>query len=564
MAFAGLGFAVTAGAGHQMSRWTEARDAERFSAECEHVVMLIEQKMERIETAFGRMRDACAATEGRPSQEEFVNWTGLILALRNNYPCVRIVACAPKVTPQERDAHLALACAEHGANYAPPPGGERNLIWLPAWRVWARDPGAGFAPGTDLGQAVRARPSLTPALGAVVGWVSDSPSPAGSGETGYWFTIPLGSKEISRQYQRQLQSIRGESPADSTKRIRAVRTGYDTGLLAVLISGDDFLREFNGDGGPRPVHVALYTSKSPRPDQLLNPSQPAPGRPRRTADHVMPWYGRRWTARFSSTPLFEAGSLRYRNWLVWGGGVLLSLAGAAVVLWQTRLRWREVALAARLRDVLADQEALSRDLHDGTLQSIHGVALGLERARRLLERRPAEARTQIEDSAQALQRVTAELREVIRQSDPGTREEVPLGQVLHGMAAHFRLASEIDVEIALDPGADTDLSQSQSLHLANIAREALGNSLRHGQARRIHVELRREPDGVLLVVQDDGRGFDVARAVGHQGRGLRNVAARVRELGGSHRWESTPGAGACLTVRVPRARAVGPPRRETP
>jgi hypothetical protein len=75
-----LGVASTAGFERKMDRWAIARDGERFTAECRVIVAMIEQKMERYETALGRLRDTCARDHGEISPEigpagSIISWT---------------------------------------------------------------------------------------------------------------------------------------------------------------------------------------------------------------------------------------------------------------------------------------------------------------------------------------------------------------------------------------------------------------------------------------------------------------------------------------------------------
>ena len=97
--------------------------------------------------------------------------------------------------------------------------------------------------------------------------------------------------------------------------------------------------------------------------------------------------------------------------------------------------------------------------------------------------------------------------------------------------------------------------------LARILQEAVSNSVRHGGAGFIQVELRREGDLLWLSVQDDGSGFDAdglgggyeeLRAGGR--RGLSNMFERSRLLGGELRLVSRPGEGCRVEVTVPPAR----------
>lgn len=549
-ALALAGLLLTFLAGWQVDRWSRASDAARFAAECRVMIAMVEQKMERYEAALARLRDACARANGEISYADWSGWLNT-LQVPINYPAVRCLLVAPRILPQERDAFARRATNQM-------PGYPGTIVtsrvdaphWAPVWRRYVR--GGPEAPelGEDLLAPGTRHPALESALGATYGWISGQVNlsdPTEGPRNGIWFVIPLQPLEFTNTIRWQRPN---EAEPEAAKRRWAQRAAQATGLLAAFMDGDRFLADFNPTNSPQLVAVQLFTSKNPGPETLLNPGHRPPGQVRLTLDRKMQWYGRAWTIRCHSTPVFEASSLRYRSWLVWGGGSLISLGMAAGVAWQTRGRLREEALAEQLRQALGQQERLSRDLHDGTLQSVYGVGLGLQRAQRLLEKRPAEAATQLAAVTQALQRVVGELRAVIRQSDPSAREEVPLGEALQGVVDHFKTASEMELLLTLEPGADHDLTPGQSLELLNIAREALSNSVRHSGARTVRITLLRHSDRLELRLEDDGRGFDPLSAAS-QGRGLGNLATRVRELGGSHRWEAAPGQGARLLVEIP-------------
>jgi signal transduction histidine kinase len=83
-----------------------------------------------------------------------------------------------------------------------------------------------------------------------------------------------------------------------------------------------------------------------------------------------------------------------------------------------------------------------------------------------------------------------------------------------------------------------------------LAREALSNVSRHGDAATCRVSLRRGgDDGLVLEIDDDGRGFDVDTT--SWGMGLRNLRERVESLGGVLAVESTPGEGTTVRATLP-------------
>ncbi|MCB1590746.1 MAG: ATP-binding protein, partial [Xanthomonadales bacterium] len=100
------------------------------------------------------------------------------------------------------------------------------------------------------------------------------------------------------------------------------------------------------------------------------------------------------------------------------------------------------------------------------------------------------------------------------------------------------------------------LSPSKSIQILRILQEAVTNVIKHAQARHVVIASERLDDPatgqaarLLFEVADDGAGFDPANA--SDGRGLRNLRARIAELGGHAHLDSTPGGGCRLRFDVP-------------
>ena len=82
--------------------------------------------------------------------------------------------------------------------------------------------------------------------------------------------------------------------------------------------------------------------------------------------------------------------------------------------------------------------------------------------------------------------------------------------------------------------------------------EALNNTAKYAAASRVGVILGRHNGEAVLVIEDDGRGFDVARATGGDGFGLTTMRERTESVRGRLRLESRPGEGTRVTVHLPR------------
>src|SRR5437899_2307515 len=137
-----------------------------------------------------------------------------------------------------------------------------------------------------------------------------------------------------------------------------------------------------------------------------------------------------------------------------------------------------------------------------------------------------------------------------------------IGQWVLDLCRQFQEAAGIPVQAEVGAPAEDALSPAISIALFRIIQETLANIFKHAEATHATLSLDFGASGARLVIEDDGRGFDVdarpARAI-QQGHGLANIEERVRELGATLELESAPGAGTRLEAVVPHRR--GTPKR---
>jgi signal transduction histidine kinase len=116
-----------------------------------------------------------------------------------------------------------------------------------------------------------------------------------------------------------------------------------------------------------------------------------------------------------------------------------------------------------------------------------------------------------------------------------------------GIQADFDAAALAGVR--LDPAVET--------HLYHLTQEALHNVVKHARATRVTVYLGRREQHVVLIVEDDGAGFDpagsAAGAPARLGLGLTSMRERAALAGGEMEIESSPGSGTTVFIRVPFA-----------
>ena len=204
-----------------------------------------------------------------------------------------------------------------------------------------------------------------------------------------------------------------------------------------------------------------------------------------------------------------------------------------------------------LRQASDERERMAQDLHDGVIQSIFAIGLGLERGQRLASTDTKESSRQLGSAIADLKLVIRDLRGYLVGLEPpisnGRELEAALSSLVRSMQSSHRLSFLVQVS----PEAADRVSPEQAAHLLSIAREAMSNSLRHSAARAGALSLQLQDGYVRLTVEDDGVGFDADTMRPH-GHGLKNIEARARRLGAHLAVTSEPGRGTRVVCDLPQ------------
>jgi PAS domain S-box-containing protein len=225
-------------------------------------------------------------------------------------------------------------------------------------------------------------------------------------------------------------------------------------------------------------------------------------------------FGALTVAKLQQRGVFADGDLRV---------VELFANQAAVALDYSRVRDELRRLA-----VVEDRERIGRELHDGVIQSLFAVGMNLQATATVAG--PGEVQGRLEGAVTELDRAIRDLRNYIFGLRPGILADRQLSQVIAQLAADIEEKSGISVAVEVDPRLAAELSNSAG-DIVQLVRESLSNVARHSGAATCRVSLLRGDGAAVLVIEDDGSGFDVAATT--PGQGLGNLRDRATKLGGS-------------------------------
>jgi signal transduction histidine kinase len=225
------------------------------------------------------------------------------------------------------------------------------------------------------------------------------------------------------------------------------------------------------------------------------------------------------------------------------------------------------ALAQKLEATLAERSALTRkliavqdderrrlarELHDEFGQSLTAIAAQAAAAAISAE---LECPVVLEE-CRSISRMTAGMMETLRGAlvrlRPPDVEELGLGLSLESLVASWNgfEKGRMRFEIAIEGNPD-DLPPSVCANLYRVAQEAITNSAKHAQARRVLLRLETRRADIVLSVEDDGETpYDPP--VQKAGMGLLGMQERVVSLGGTLRFERRASGGARLVATIPK------------
>ncbi|HUQ68399.1 MAG TPA: sensor histidine kinase [Planctomycetaceae bacterium] len=204
------------------------------------------------------------------------------------------------------------------------------------------------------------------------------------------------------------------------------------------------------------------------------------------------------------------------------------------------------------RAMEGERRRIARELHDSTGQLLASLAMRMG----LLEQsiKPTEETTaQFQVMGRLVQQINQELRRLGSELRPSVLDDFGL---VPAAAQHISLWSEhsgVAAELRSAPFVER-LCRDAETALYRVLQESLTNIMRHADATRVDVQLERGLEGAILIIEDNGCGFDVGTALPSSGNGLRlglrTMRERIALLDGVLTIESRPGWGTRLEAKI--------------
>jgi len=199
-----------------------------------------------------------------------------------------------------------------------------------------------------------------------------------------------------------------------------------------------------------------------------------------------------------------------------------------------------------------ERRRVARDIHDGPAQSMASVILRAEICERLLEKNPAQVPVELRALKEAVKASLQDVRKIIFDLRPMTLDDLGIVPTLKRYFTEYQERTRLPVEL-VTIGQERRISSSLEVAIFRVVQEAINNSYKHAQARKVVVRLEIRPNKVNCTIVDDGVGFDVKEKMGpnNKGFGLIGMRERVELLEGTFNISSAPGQGTKVKLQIP-------------
>ena len=195
-----------------------------------------------------------------------------------------------------------------------------------------------------------------------------------------------------------------------------------------------------------------------------------------------------------------------------------------------------------------ERQALSRELHDEVGQTMTALGMELGRLETIRSLSVDAFRSRIEEARKLNADAMRSLRDLAMGLRPSMLDDIGIEAALQWQGREFSRHTGVPATVQVDGSLD-HLTDSQRTCIYRVVQEALTNCARHAKAKHVLVSLRTNEHGVVVIVEDDGVGFNPSAARG--GLGLLGMQERVQELEGKVAITSRRNQGTTIQVELP-------------
>lgn len=196
----------------------------------------------------------------------------------------------------------------------------------------------------------------------------------------------------------------------------------------------------------------------------------------------------------------------------------------------------EFAQEKELMGETKERNRLAREIHDTLGHALTGISAGIDAVKVLVDIDTNRAKEQLNNVSVVVRDGIRDVRGSLNKMRPGALENNTLKEALIKIIREYEAISNLEIHL-LYKWDNIDLDIAKEDIVFRVIQESITNSVRHGHAKTIWIELLEEEEAYVMTIQDDGVGFDEL----YYGYGLKQMQERLMIIGGSVRFENRDG-----------------------
>ena len=196
----------------------------------------------------------------------------------------------------------------------------------------------------------------------------------------------------------------------------------------------------------------------------------------------------------------------------------------------------------------AERKRIARELHDEIGSKLNVILLNIHRLKQFSKENEKtseiakEVNTVIHTTIDTTRRISHDLL-------PPTLEEFGLVEAIKELRDTFHQTGSIDISFELLEDKKKIDDKLVELNLYRVLQELINNSIRHGKAKMIKIQLWSNPEILQLEYLDNGQGFDQKDFENKKGLGMKNIESRLNMIHATFKYDSTPGQGMKVLIK---------------
>jgi signal transduction histidine kinase len=219
----------------------------------------------------------------------------------------------------------------------------------------------------------------------------------------------------------------------------------------------------------------------------------------------------------------------------------------SIILYHRRyIQLQRERITAEITILENERKRIATDLHDSAGPLLSTVKLILNS----IDAHSEHDKNIIAKSSRYIDETITNLRQISHNLLPNALERKGLVEATREFIQ--QVSEQQPLSIVLRTKGNIHVPQEKAIHIFRIIQEIVQNTLKHARARQLQISLSQDEELLLLIIREDGAGFDVKKAKATStGLGMKSLEIRTDIMHGSLAIESSPGQGTHYLIKIP-------------